>query len=188
MAQISQNDIVFLLSAPSASGGYSASGAVGNASGSGKFCSTTALGSGLDNLFTDITGAQNAAQQVDYICLFVLNNTASGNSMLNTVAWIPSTSNNTATGASIHKFALDPAGVTAKGSSTAQAALTTSATSAPSGISSWTSASATNSGGLSVGTVAPGDVFAVWFQRTAVNGAPLNSDGFTLEIDFDTQG
>lgn len=189
MTAIVASDVQFLLSAPSATSGNSAAGTPGNSR--GNFVSTTQLSTasgGLDNLFTDLTGSMNAADQVDYQCLFVYNATASGNSMLNVVAWIPSSSDpQTAT---LHAIAVDNlnTGASALASSTAQAKLIATTTTAPSGITSWSSPSASNSGGVSLGTIAPGYVKAVWLRRTAQNSAPLNSDGFTIEVDFDTQG
>lgn len=185
MTAIVSSDIVFLLSAPAASVGYTSTGTAGNSR--GKFCATSVLsGTPLDNLFTDITGAENAASQVDYACLFVLNNTSSGNSMINTIAWLPS-SLDVVGGATI-QLATDNIGSVVKGSSSPQAAVIASTTTAPTGISSYVSTSSTNAGGLSVGTVAPGYTFAVWFKRTAHNTVPVNNDGFSLQVDFDTQG
>lgn len=187
MTAIVSTDIQFLLSAPGASAGFAVAGVVGNASGSGKYCSTTQLSAtAMDNLFTDLTGAQNAASQVDYVCLFVLNNTASGNHMLNTVAWIPTGTDKNA--ATAHSLGVDPTAASPQAQSgTAQAVSTASATTAPAGVT-FAAPSATNSGGVNLGDIPPGYVRAVWFKRAASNSAPLNNDGFTLELDFDTQG
>lgn len=191
MTAIVSTDILFMLSAPGASSGNSVSGTAGNSW--GNFISTTQLSSTpLDNLFTDITGAENAAGQVDYACVFILNNTASGNSMLNTVAWLPL--NLFVTGGATIGLAADPASASAKASGSAQAAKITAATNAPAGVSGFvaptntapTAPSYTN--GIQLGTIAPGFCRAVWIKRTATNSAPVNNDGFTIEIDFDTQG
>src|ERR1039458_9683937 len=91
MTAIVASDVVYYLSAPSASTGYATTGVAGSSWG-GWFSTTALSGTPLDNLFSDITGAENAASQVDYACVFVLNNTASGNSMLNAVAWLPTAS------------------------------------------------------------------------------------------------
>lgn len=184
MTAIVSSDIQYLLAAPGASAGNAVAGTVGNSL--GKYVSTTQLsGTPLDNLFPDLTGAQNAANQVDYACVFILNNTASGNSMLNTVVWIPTSSN--VTGATTHAVGVDTVAASAKASGSAQGLLIASATTAPTGVT-FVSPSSTNAGGVALGTIAPGFVRAVWIQRTAHNTAPLNNDGFTLECDFDTQG
>jgi hypothetical protein len=180
---IVSTDILYLLAAPGASAGFTVSGTVGNSW--GKYCSTTAWSSTpLNNLFPDITGAENAADQVDYACVFILNNTGSGDSMLSPIAWLPNSS--FVSGGANVAVALDPTAASSKSSSVAQAVTISSATSAPAGVSGWAAPSASNSGGISLGTIAPGFVKAVWIRRTATNSAPVNNDGFGLEIDFDT--
>lgn len=191
MTAIVSTDILFMLAAPGASAGNVVAGTAGNSW--GNYMSTTQLSATpLDNLFTDITGAQNAAGQVDYACVFILNNTASGNSMLNTVAWLP-LSLFVAGGATV-QLAADPTGATAKGTSSQQAVKITSNTNAPVGVSGWVSPTSTApsapsyTNGIQLGTIAPGFCYAVWVKRTATNSAPVNNDGFTIEVDFDTQG
>jgi hypothetical protein len=182
LTAIVSSDIQFFLSAPTASAGNAIAGTP--ESSLGKFISTTQLsGTALDNLFTDLTGAQNAADQVDYQCLFVLNNTASGNSMLNTVVWIPTSSD--ATGATVHAVGVDTVAASIKNSSSPQALVIANATTAPAGVT-FVGNSSTNAGGVSLGTIAPNYCKAIWFRRTATNSAPLNADGFTFETDFDS--
>lgn len=185
MTQISQSDVQYYLSNPGAVTGFSGVGTPGNSL--GKYMSTTQVSATpLDCLFLDITGAQNAASQVDYQCVFVLNNTATGNSMLNTVAWFP-TSADVSGGATI-AYALDTHGVVTKTQAGAQAIVIANSVTPPAGISSWTAPSSTVSGGLAVGSVPPNSCFAVWFRRTASNSAALNNDGFGLQIIFDSNG
>ena len=180
---IVSSDIQFLLSAPGASAGYTSSGTVYNSL--GKYVSTTQVsGTALDNIFTDLTGAENAASQVDYQCVFILNNTGGGDTALNGVVWLPN-SGYVAGGANI-AVGVDPAGASAKGTSSVQAAIIANPLAAPSGVSSFVGPSSTNSGGLSVANLAPGQVLAVWIRRTATNSGPVNNDGFVLEYDFDT--
>lgn len=185
MTAIVSTDILYLLAAPGASAGYAVSGTVGDSW--GKYCSTSAWSATpLNNLFPDITGAENAADQVDYACVFILNNTASGNSMLSPVAWLPNGS--FVNGGANVAIALDPTAASSKSSSVQQAVAISSATTAPAGVSGWVGPSANNSGGISLGTIAPGFVKAIWVRRTATNSAPVNNDGFGLEIDFDSLG
>jgi len=191
MTAIVAGDIAFLLAAPSASAGYATAGTPGSSW--GKYMSNSQLSSTpLDNLFTDITGAQNAAQQVDYACVFILNNTASGNSMLNTVLWLP-TSADVAGGTTV-QVAADPTAASVKTSSTAQAVVITASTNAPAGVSTWVSNVATDpaspsyTGGIQLGTIPAGSCRAFWVKRTATNSAPVNNDGFGWQIDFDTAG
>lgn len=189
MTAIVPTDILYYLAAPGASAGNSASSTPGNSW--GNYISTTQLSSTpLNDLFPDITGAENAASQVDYACLFILNNTSSGNSMLNTVAWLPLSLD--VSGGATLQLAGDPTAASARGSSVQQAVKITAATNAPAGVSGWvsptntppTSPSYTN--GIQLGTIAPGFCRAVWLKRSAANTAPVNNDGGTLEVDFDT--
>lgn len=191
MTAIVSSDILFKLSAPGASAGNTVSGTAGNSW--GNYISTTQISSTpLDNLFTDITGAQNAAQQVDYACVFIHNNTVSGNSMLNTVAWLP-LSLYVAGGATI-QVAADTFAASSIASGSQQAVKITANTNAPAGVSGWVSPTNTTpvfpsyTNGIQLGTIAPGQCVAVWIKRTATNSAPVNNDGFTLEIDLDTMG
>src|ERR1035438_1577592 len=186
MTAIVASDVVYYLSAPSASTGYATTGVAGSSWG-GWFSTTALSGTPLDNLFSDITGAETAASQVDYACVFVLNNTASGNSMLNAVAWLP-TASYVAGGANV-TVAVDTTASSIKTSSSQQALKITSATTAPSGISTWVANQSTVAGGsVSLGTIAPGYVKALWFKRTATNSAAVNNDGFGVQINFDTAG
>lgn len=191
MTAIVQSDILFRLSAPNASSGNTQLNVPGNLWG-GYVSSTVLSGTNLNSIFPDITGAENAAQQVDYACIFVHNNTASGNSMVSALGWIP-TSGVTPGGASI-QAALDPTGATILTSNTQQAVKITSPYIAPAGVTGWispvssipTGPSFTN--GLQMGTIAPGFVYPIWFKRTAPNSAALNNDMITLNITFSTAG
>lgn len=192
MTAIVASDILFYLSAPSASAGFVTAGTAGSSWGG--YISSTQLNSSvtLDNLFSDLTGSENAASQVDYACLFVLNNTSSGNNMINTVAWLPLASF-VAGGANV-ALGADPGGISVKTASSLQAVKITSATVAPAGVSSWVTpqssapASPGYTGGLQIGTIPPASCFAVWIKRTATNSAPVNNDGFGISILFDTMG
>lgn len=192
MVAITSSDVLFYLSAPAASAGFATAGTPGSSWGG--YISTSQLNSSvtLDNLFTDITGAENAAGQVDYACLFVLNNTSSGNSMLNTVAWLPLAS--FVTGGANVALGADPAGITVKTVSTLQAAKITTNTNAPSGVSTWVTpqssapTSPSYTGGLQIGTVPPGSCFALWIRRTATNSPPVNNDGLGVQLILDTMG
>jgi len=191
LTAIVSSDILFKLSAPGASAGNTVSGTAGNSW--GNYISTTQISNTpLDNLFTDITGAQNAAQQVDYACIFIQNNTSSGNSMLNTVAWLP-LSLSVAGGANV-QVAADTFAASSIGTSSQQAVKITANTNAPAGVSGWVSPTSSPpvfpsyTNGIFLGTISPGQCIAVWIKRIATNSAPVNNDGFTLEIDLDTMG
>lgn len=174
-------DIQFLLSAPQASSGYTKAGVPGNSL--GLYVSTTQVSqTQLNNMFSDITGAQNAAGQVDYTCLFIFNNNAS-QSMLNPVAWIPSGllgAQNT----SVFAIGADPTVPTVLGSSAAQADVISNPTVVPSGVTTWAAPSLTYSGGVALPTIPAKYVQAVWIRRTATGAAGLNQ--LSVDVTFDT--
>jgi hypothetical protein len=177
------SDIKFLLSAPVASAGYTMPGSPGNSL--GIYASTTQLSTasgGLDNLFTDLTGAENAADQVDYACVFVWNSNGT-HDMLTPYAWLPSGllgSTNTATFA----VGADPILPSALGSAGAQAVGIANSTLAPSGVTTWAGPSTISSNGIALPNIPAGDVAAVWIRRTANGAAGLNT--FVLDITCDT--
>jgi hypothetical protein len=161
-------------------------GAAGNANTStpgsslGKYVSTTQLTDNtVDNLFLDITGDENAASNVDYQCLFVHNSNASI-SLTNVVLWLVS---EVAGGASV-ALGVDTTAASALASASAQALQIANKNTAPAGVSF--SAPSTKASGISLGTIAPGQVKAFWVRRTAANSAALNSDGGTWRVEGDT--
>lgn len=171
-------DIVLRLSTTAGSAGDTTTG---TAPGSlGKYVSTTVMPSTLNGLFDDVTGSENAASTVDYRCIFVLNNHAT----LTASAMTIYLASEVAGGTSI-AIALDSIAASAKGSASAQAAQIASETTAPTGVGAFSSPT-TDGTGLSIGSLAPGQVKAVWVRRTAANSAPLSNDGVTLAVTFDT--
>jgi hypothetical protein len=150
---IQASDILFLLAAPTATAGYGLMGVAGQSW--GNFVSTTPLSAtAQNNLFADITGAENAADQVDYACVFILNNTTSGQSMVSATAWLPTQN-------------------------------IPNAFQAPAGITTWAAPSTTSSGGVALGTIAPGSVAAVWLRRSA-SATPGVAQTIGLQVAFDT--
>lgn len=179
MAAIVAADIVPRYTTTAGAAGDSTAG---TAAGSlGKYASITAwAGGALNDLFDDITGAENAASTVDYRGLAILNNNAA-NAMQNTVAYI---SAETAGGASI-ALASDNIAASAKASATAQMAQIASETTAPTGVSAF-SAPTTQAAGVALGNIPVANVKGLWVKRTAANTAALSNDGFTLAIYCDT--
>lgn len=162
-------------------------GAAGNANTStaaaslGKYVSTTAwTGGSANDLFDDITGAENAASTVDYRCIFV-HNTNTANVYQSAGVYI---SAETAGGASI-ALATDNIAASAKGSASAQAAQIASETTAPTGVSAFSSPT-TSGTALSLGSIGIDQVKAYWVRRTAANTAALSSDGVTIAVVGDT--
>lgn len=154
----------------------------------GKYMSSTAwAGGGTNDLFPDITGAQNAASQQDYVCLFV-HNTNGANAYANAVIYLAA---DDGLGASV-AFAVDSTAVSAANSGTAQAITATTSTTAPgASVTGLTySAPTTVGAGLqlngSTGLPTATPVKAFWVRRTAANTAARSGDTFTLGISGDT--
>ncbi len=179
MAAIVAGDIVTRYSVVTGSAGDSTAG---TANGSlGKYASTTAwTGGSLNDLFDDISGAENAASTVDYRGIAVLNNNAS-NVFENPVIYI---SAETAGGASI-ALAVDSTATSAKGSASAQMLQIANETTAPAGPLTFSSPTTVGTG-LALSNIPTSNVKGIWIRRTAANTAALSADGFTLAIAGDT--
>lgn len=177
MAAITPSEILFKYSVAAAAGNTT----VGTANGSlGDQISTTAWAGGVANdLFDDISGAENAASTVDYRCIFVHNSNAS-NTLENAVVYL---SAETAGGATIAVGA-DTTAASAIGSGSAQALTIANETTAPAGVSF--SSPTTSAAGVSLGNIPPGQCKAFWVRRTAANTAALSSDGVTIAVTGDT--
>jgi hypothetical protein len=176
---IISTDLVLMLSVTTGSAGDTTAQAVpGNSL--GKYVSTTAFATGLNGLFDDISGAENAASTVDYRCLFIKNNHATL-TLSNAVVYL---SAEVAGGASI-AIAVDNLAASAKGSSSAQAALIANELAVPSGVGTFSSPT-TIATGLVIGTLTPGQVRGIWVKRTAANTAALDADGVTIAVTGDS--
>ena len=176
---ITSTDIKFKLSVTTGSAGNSTAQGDPNAS-LGKYISTTEIvDASANNLFDNISGDENAASDVEYRCFFVHNDHASL-TLQSAVAWISAE----VSGGASCAIGLDPAGVTAKGSASAQAATIANESSAPAGVSF--SSPTTKGVGLSIGNIAAGSVQAIWVRRTAANTAAKDADGVTVRVEGDT--
>src|ERR1044072_9366049 len=144
---ISSSDILFKLSLKTGSAGNSAPQPDPNAS-LGKYISTTQLsGTALNNLFDNISGAENAASTVDYRCVFVHNSHATL-TLQNAVVYV---SAEVSGGASV-AIAVDNTAASALGSASAQADQITNETTAPTGVGAF-STPTTSAAGLSLGSI-----------------------------------
>lgn len=132
---------------------------------------TTAV---ANNVFDDVSPAEASAGATDYRCLFALNNHAT----LTLIGAALSISSQTAGGATI-TIGLDPAGITAKGLGSAQAATIANEAAAPVGVSF-------SAGPLTIGDMAPGQVQAFWMKRVTPPGATVLADGAVLSVDGTT--
>jgi hypothetical protein len=175
---ITATDLIFRLTVKTGSAGDTTAGTP--AGSLGGFTSTTAVsGTALNNIFDDITGAENAASTVDYRAVDILNAHASL-TYQNAVVFVGA---ETAGGASV-AIAVDPTGPVAKTSASQGLSIATETT-APAGPLTYTTPT-TAAAGLSLGSLAASQIRRVWIRRTAAASAALDADGFTLSISGDT--
>lgn len=171
---IASSDIVFRLSVSAAAG--DTTGGTPATSLGDQVSTTVITPAALNNVFDDVSGAEAAAGDVEYRCIFVLNNHATLTLQGATV----SVSSQTAGGGTID-IALDNIAVSAKGSGSAQAATIASESTLPTGIGSW------GAGPHVIGDLAPGQVKGIWLRRTVTAGAgALNPDGAIITVTGDT--
>lgn len=164
---ITATDIEFRLS-----GG--AANANGNASLGGAI-STTAVSSALHAFFDRVTGAESAAGDVEYRCLYVRNSHASL-TLYDARVWISSNTPSTATTIDIGL------GTSAIGGTEQTVA---DESTAPAGVAF--SAPTSYATALVIGDIPPGGHKAVWLRRTVTAGAAAYSnDGATIAVQGDT--
>ena len=146
----------------------------------GGFMALTEIVTATDNnLFADVSGADNAASAVHYRGIFVHNDHGSLN-LLTAKVWI---SAEVAGGADV-AIALDGAGETAENLATVQMERVADEDTAPTGPTF--SAPTTQGTGLSLADLGANSCYGIWVRRTAANTAALSADGFTLSIGGDT--
>lgn len=181
MAAITSGEILFRYSVKTGSAGNSTASSA--AASLGTWISTTAWAGGSANdLFDDITGAENAASTVDYRCIFVYNSNGA-NALTNAVVYL---SAEVSGGAGI-AIAVDTTASSALAAGTAQALTATTETAPGGSITGLSYSSPTTAGtGLSLGTINSGSVKAFWIRRTAANSAALSADGVTIAVAGDT--
>lgn len=179
MTAITSAEILFKYSVTTGAAGNSTAG---TANGSlGKYISTTAwAGGSLNDLFDDISGAENAASTVDYRGIFV-HNSNTANTLENPVVYL---SSEVAGGASI-AVAADSTATSALGSATAQGLQIASETTAPAGPLTFSSPTTAGSG-VALSNIPVGNVKQFWVRRTAANSSALSNDGVTIAVTGDT--
>jgi hypothetical protein len=178
MAAITSGEILFKFSVAAAAGNTTAGTAPTSL---GDQLSTTAWAGGtLNDLFDDVSGAENAASAQDYRCLFIHNSNAA-NTLENSGMYL---SAETAGGASI-ALAIDNIAASAIGSGSTQAATIGTETTTPSGVGTFSSPTTAGTA-LSLGNIAVANCRAFWVRRTAANTAALSADGVTIACTGDT--
>jgi hypothetical protein len=177
---ISPSEVRWYLSNPNASTGFSGIGTPGNSL--GKWMSTTQVSNtAIDDLFLDLSAAQNAALQVDYQCIFIANFTVTGDSMRNPYVWMPS--QQYTVGGATMLLAFDPIGAVPYTSTSPQAQAISQSTSTPT-VVSWFGPSPLYYNGLLIPDIPPGYAVAVWIQRTATNSPAITPQSLQLEVTF----
>lgn len=184
MAAIVTGEILFKYSTTAGAAGNTTTSTA--AASLGKYLSTSAWGGSVANdLFDDVTGAENAANAIlDYRCIFV-HNTNTLNDLQNAVVYM---SAETAGGATI-AIAVDTTPTSAKGSASAQALGTSGNTEIAPGapvVALSYSSPTTAPAGLALGTIPKDQVKAFWVRRTTTNSSALSNDGVTIAVAGDT--
>ncbi len=178
---IVSGDIKIKLSTKAGSAGNSLTQADPNSS-LGKYISTTELVSGSqNNLFDNVTGAENAASTVDYRCIFVHNSHATL-TLESAAIYISSQ----VSGGTVLAIAIDNVAASAIGSSSAQAFEATNELTSPGGSAGSFSSPSSTGAALSLGNIPAGFCKAVWVRRTAANTGAVDADGGTFVVFGDT--
>lgn len=179
MAAITSGELLFKYSVAAAAGNTTASAA---STSLGDQISTTQWSGGSANdLFDDISGAENAASTVDYRGIF-LHNSNSANVLENPTLYL---SAETAGGASI-AVAVDNTAASAIGSGSTQMTTIANETTSPGGGAGSFSSPTTAGTGLALSNIANGNCKGFWVRRTAANTAALSNDGVTIAVTGDT--
>lgn len=175
---ITSSDLLVKLSTKSGSAGNSLTSTP--AASLGKYISTTQVtDASLNNLFDDVSGAENEAGDVEYRCIFLHNNHGSL-TLENSVVWVASQ----VSGGTSVAIGVDTTAASAIGASGAQALEVADESTAPTGVSF--STPTTRATGLSLGNIAAGYCRAVWIRRTAANTGALDNDGGSISFSGDT--
>lgn len=171
---LAPSDIVIRYTVTTGAAGDSTAG---SAAGSlGKYFSTTLAGAGLNQLFDDVSAAENAASTDEYRAVAIINLNATITAF-NVVAYLAA---EVAGGTSI-ALAVDNVAASAKGSSSAQGALIASETNVPSPVGAFSSPT-TAAAGVVIGTLGPNQGRLLWVRRRPANTASVDNDGFTFGI------
>lgn len=176
---ITATDVLVKYSNSSASAGNTTAGTV--ATSLGGHISTTAIPDAtVGNLFPGVTGAENAADNVDYSCIFVHNNHPTS-TLLNPRVWVAAD----VAGGAVVALAVDITAVSDITASSSQAVTIANKNTAPAGVGPFTEP-LTAAEALLLSDIGPGKCRAFWIRRTATNSGAMNADGLTIRIDADT--
>lgn len=175
---ISQNDLVFRLSQPTANSGFWFDQTDPNLS-LGYYMASAIMATGLNGLFDDVTGAENAAQNQEYRCVFIHNINTSG-TLTSGIIFI---SGEVAGGANLY-LGVDPFPASTGRATTQQAVSGVNEDTSPTGVDFYNPL--TYATGLAIGNIAPLFCKAIWCRRDPLNGPAVNSDGSYIVIQGDS--
>lgn len=125
-------------------------------------------------IFDDVSSAEASAGDVEYRCVYILNNHGAL-SYQTAKVWIQTQTPSGDTDVAI--------GLAAAGLNAAETAVANENT-APAGVTF--SAPSSFAGGLSLGTIPAGQFYGIWVRRTVNAAAASASDSFTLRVQGDT--
>lgn len=152
----------------------------GNLSLGGYMASSQLTAATLNNLFDDVTGAENAASDVEYRCFFIHQSNATDTASTINI-WLFS---ETAGGASA-AIALDSTGNVAYNTASTMALTVANENTAPAGPLTFNT-STTEAGGLTIASMGPNTARGIWVRRSAANTASLALDGVVIRVAFDS--
>jgi hypothetical protein len=146
-----------------------------NASLGGVKSSTEPTDNTLNNLFDDVSGTESNAGDTEYRGIYVYNNHGTL-TMQNTKVYIGSDSSSA-----------DDAWAIALAGEGVNATMETISDESTAPVGETFSSPTTYAGGLSMGSIAPGQRYGLWIRRTVNAGAAAdNNDAATLKVDCDT--
>lgn len=176
---ITDADILYKLATTAGTAGDSQPGTP--AGSLGKYISTTELDDDtlVGNLFDVITGDENASGDVEYRCMFVQNAHATL-TLLGARVWL---TGQTPGGADV-AISVDTTAASDVDATAAQAKQVADENTEPTGQTF--TAPTTKAAGLVLGDLAPGQVRAVWFRRTATDSGAMALDDVQWRVEGDT--
>ena len=171
---VSTSDLVIRLSSTTATSGFYFNQTDPNIS-LGKYMASSQVGTGLHQLWDPISAAENAASTSDYRCLFIHNINASSVFSSGYIF----ISGQVAGGANVF-LGVDATPATTGSFTGVQASSVAGETSVPGGVTFINAL--TYATGISIGNLNPGHCRGLWVRRDAQNSAAINSDGFYLAV------
>jgi len=138
--------------------------------------SSVEVSEALNGLFDDVTGAEAAAGDTEYRCVYVQNTSTNANGLMNARVFIKTQP----PGDDSLQIGLDLAGKNAAADTVADEST------APDPAVTF-SAPSDYAGGLSLGTLAQNDYYAIWVKRTVpASAAAYANDAFKLTLQGET--